>query len=276
MLSGSRVSSSRAACCSRRVRPRTRGAFSVRRSRSGAVRRWPTSGTSRLHAWRRRVWRICRLAALEERVEADLALGRHAELVGELEALIVEHPYRERLRGQLMLALYRSGRQADALRAYRDARAALDELGIEPGQPLKQLEQQILTQDAALELSAVSGSRPLRSRGPRCPGRSCRPRRSRSSAASASSAALRALLERAAGGEGGLVLLGAEAGGGKTRLVREFAHEAAAEGVLVCYGVSDAAVSTPYQPLQGVARVPAAGLRPRLRSGSVSAPTASR
>ena len=57
-----------------------------------------------------------RLAALEERVEADLALGRHAELVGELEALIVEHPYRERLRGRLMLALYRSGRQADALR----------------------------------------------------------------------------------------------------------------------------------------------------------------
>ena len=78
-----------------------------------------------------------RLAALEERVEADLALGRHAELVGELEGLIVEHPYRERLRGQLMLALYRSGRQADALAAYRDARAALDELGIEPGQPLK-------------------------------------------------------------------------------------------------------------------------------------------
>ena len=66
--------------------------------------------------------------------------------------LIAEHPHRERLRGQLMLALYRSGRQADALEAYRDARAALDELGLEPGAALRQLEQQILTQDAALEL----------------------------------------------------------------------------------------------------------------------------
>src|SRR5262245_1288728 len=74
-----------------------------------------------------------RLAALEERIEADLALGRQRELTGELEALITDYPHRERLRGQLMLALYRSGRQADALRAYREARAALDELGIEPG-----------------------------------------------------------------------------------------------------------------------------------------------
>ena len=73
------------------------------------------------------------MAALEERIEADLALGRHAELVGELEALIAEHPHRERLRGQLMLALYRSGRQAEALAAYRDARAALDELGHRAG-----------------------------------------------------------------------------------------------------------------------------------------------
>ena len=75
-----------------------------------------------------------RLAALEERIEADLALGRHAELIGELEALIAEHPHRERLRGQLMLALYRSGRQADALDAYRGRARALDELGLEPGE----------------------------------------------------------------------------------------------------------------------------------------------
>jgi predicted ATPase/DNA-binding SARP family transcriptional activator len=91
-----------------------------------------------------------RLAVLEERIEADLALGRHADVVGELESLLAEHPHRERLRGQLMLALYRSGRQAEALQAYRDARAALDELGIKPSEELRALEKRILTQDAAL------------------------------------------------------------------------------------------------------------------------------
>jgi DNA-binding SARP family transcriptional activator/ABC-type branched-subunit amino acid transport system substrate-binding protein len=91
------------------------------------------------------------LAALEDRIEADLALGRHAALVGELDALVAEHPLRERLHGQLMLALYRSGRQADALERYRDARRALiDELGIEPGPALKELERAILAQDPAL------------------------------------------------------------------------------------------------------------------------------
>jgi DNA-binding SARP family transcriptional activator len=93
-----------------------------------------------------------RLGALEDRVEADLALGRHGELVGELEALVAEHPLRERLRGHLMLALYRSGRQADALQAYQETRRALvDELGIEPTQALQELERAILRQDAALE-----------------------------------------------------------------------------------------------------------------------------
>src|SRR5205814_4866582 len=91
-----------------------------------------------------------RLAALEARLDADLALGRHADLIAELEALIAEHPHRERLRGQLMLALYRSGRQADALEAYRDARATLDELGLEPSERLRELERAILIQDSAL------------------------------------------------------------------------------------------------------------------------------
>jgi DNA-binding SARP family transcriptional activator len=77
------------------------------------------------------------LAALEARVEADLLLGRHSELVPELERLVAEHPLRERLRGQLMLALYRSGRQAEALEAYRQGRRLLaDELGLEPGEEL--------------------------------------------------------------------------------------------------------------------------------------------
>jgi YVTN family beta-propeller protein len=93
-----------------------------------------------------------RLVAVEERIAADLALGRHADLIGELEALIAENPHLEHLRGELMLALYRSGRQAEALEAYRDARRALvDELGIEPSAALQRLEKQILTQDKELD-----------------------------------------------------------------------------------------------------------------------------
>ena len=92
-----------------------------------------------------------RLAALEDRIDADLALGRHAAMVGELEALVLEHPLGERLQGQLMLALYRSGRQADALERYQQARRKLtDELGIEPGQELQELERAILNQDPKL------------------------------------------------------------------------------------------------------------------------------
>src|SRR5262245_21366993 len=85
------------------------------------------------------------LVAVEERIEADLALGGHADLVGELEALIAQHPLRERLRGQLMLALYRSGRQAEALHAYQETRRTLvEELGIEPGQALQRLHTRML------------------------------------------------------------------------------------------------------------------------------------
>jgi predicted ATPase/DNA-binding SARP family transcriptional activator len=93
-----------------------------------------------------------RLGALEDRIDADLARGRHAELVPELEVLVAEHPLRERLRRLLVLALYRAGRQADALEAYRAARAMLiDELGLEPTPELRQLEQAILTHDASLQ-----------------------------------------------------------------------------------------------------------------------------
>ena len=94
-----------------------------------------------------------RLVATERRVEADLALGRHVELVPELEGLVAEHPLRERVQGQLMLALYRSGRQGDGLAVYQNARRALaGQLGIEPSQPLQQLEKAILRQDPGLEL----------------------------------------------------------------------------------------------------------------------------
>ncbi|MBI5088404.1 MAG: AfsR/SARP family transcriptional regulator, partial [Actinobacteria bacterium] len=89
-----------------------------------------------------------RLSAVEERNDVLLTLGRHAELVGELSGLVNEHPLRERLHAQLMLALYRAGRQADALRAFSRARAVLvDELGIDPGPELRRLEQHVLTQD---------------------------------------------------------------------------------------------------------------------------------
>jgi YVTN family beta-propeller protein len=92
-----------------------------------------------------------RLDAVEDRVEADLALGRHRAMVGELEALVAAHPNRERLLGELMLALYRSGRQTDALEAYRSGRQALqEELGLEPGPELRALEQRILDHDPAL------------------------------------------------------------------------------------------------------------------------------
>ena len=105
--------------------------------------------------------------ALEERIDADLALGRHADLIHELDALVAEHPYRERFRAQQMLALYRSGRQADALAAYRSARETFVEgLGIEPGAELKALERQVLDQDPA---SRLRQPLPARSRSP--PGR---------------------------------------------------------------------------------------------------------
>src|SRR5712692_8344828 len=94
-----------------------------------------------------------RLTALEQRIEADLALGRHGELAGELEELVAEHPLRERPRGQLMLALYRSGRQAEALEAYQETRRVLvEQLGIEPSPALQELERAILRQDPALDL----------------------------------------------------------------------------------------------------------------------------
>ena len=103
-----------------------------------------------------------RLTCLEARIEADLSGGRHVALVSELEALVREYPLRERLRGQLMLALYRSGRQAEALDAYREGRRRLvEELGLEPGQTLKELESSILRRDAALDAPPSGDGEPL-------------------------------------------------------------------------------------------------------------------
>src|SRR6266571_5333814 len=97
-----------------------------------------------------------RLAALEERIDADLELGSDGDLVGEIEELVEQHPLRERFRAQLMQALYRAGRQADALEAYQDARRVLmDELGLEPSEELRSLQQSILQQDASFGATAA-------------------------------------------------------------------------------------------------------------------------
>ena len=94
-----------------------------------------------------------RLAGLEQRIEAELGLGRNAALVPELQALVAQHPLREQLRGQLMLALYRSGRQAEALQVYRETRAYfVEELGLEPGPSLRTIEQAILRHEAVLDV----------------------------------------------------------------------------------------------------------------------------
>jgi DNA-binding SARP family transcriptional activator len=109
-------------------------------------------------------------AAIELLIEAKLMLGRHVEVIGQLESLVDEHPYREGLRAQLMLALYRADRQADALQAYQDARRMLvEELGIEPGERLRALEAAVLAQDPALAAPAAAPPRPAAAEPPPAP-----------------------------------------------------------------------------------------------------------
>lgn len=100
-----------------------------------------------------------RQAAFEARVEADLALGRHADVLADLQAMVDEHPFHEALRGQLMIALYRSGRQAEALSVYQDGRRRFaDEFGLDPGPELQQLEAAILRQDESLDAPRSTAS----------------------------------------------------------------------------------------------------------------------
>jgi class 3 adenylate cyclase/tetratricopeptide (TPR) repeat protein len=116
-----------------------------------------------------------RLQVLEDRLEADLGCGRAREVVAELQPLVAEHPFRERLQAQLMLALYRAGRQSDALEVYREARTRLaDELGLEPGDDLRRLERRMLAHDPGLDLSAHEVARPLQ-QPPEQPVRARRP-----------------------------------------------------------------------------------------------------
>jgi DNA-binding SARP family transcriptional activator len=119
--------------------------------RGSALSELPPTPTARAEVVRLEELRI---AATEERVDAMLATGNHRELIPELEALVAAHPYRERLRAQQMLALYRAGRQADALAAYHQARTILgDALGLEPGEDLQALQLAVLRQDASLGAS---------------------------------------------------------------------------------------------------------------------------
>jgi YVTN family beta-propeller protein len=110
------------------------------------------------------------LSAVEDRHEANLALGKHSELIPELQALVHEHPLRERLRGQLMIALYRSGRQAEALEVYQHGRHLLaEELGLEPGEALKRLQLAILEHDPTLQVTAPIDATPADVAVPRTP-----------------------------------------------------------------------------------------------------------
>jgi DNA-binding SARP family transcriptional activator len=161
-----------------------------------------------------------RAVCLEERIAQDLSRGRHAELVGELEALVKEHPLRERLRGQLMLCLYRSGRQAEALEVYQAARNALvEELGIEPGRDLRELHQAILEQDPELDLAVAA-----------------EPARSAFVGREPELAELVGGLDEAFAGAGRLFLLVGEPGIGKSRLAEEVIAHARARGARVLVG----------------------------------------
>jgi DNA-binding SARP family transcriptional activator len=159
-----------------------------------------------------------RVGALEARIDADLALGSHGDAIAELERLTAMHPTRERLRAQLMLALYRSGRQADALELYRDTRATLvEELGLEPGRELQELEARILAQDPALDLPAEAEMETLVGRAREL-------------------TELLPLVDRALAGNGGLFLVGGEPGIGKSRLAETLANRAEARGARVLVG----------------------------------------
>jgi DNA-binding SARP family transcriptional activator len=195
------------------------------------------------------------LAVLEERIEADLALARERDLVAELEALVARHPLRERLRGQLMLALYRCGRQAEALQVYQDTRLLLvEELGLEPSRTIVELEQAILRQEPALDLlppstresppaAAEAGS----ARAPRADGVFVGRERELD--------ALVATLRDALSGRGRLVMLGGEPGIGKSRLAEELCRSAGSAGAEIHWGRCwEAGGAPPYWPWLQVLR----------------------
>ncbi len=174
-----------------------------------------------------------RLTAAELAIDADLAAGRHQEVAGEIEALLGDNHLRERLHAQRMLALYRCGRQAEALEAYRHARRTLvEEIGVEPSPALRRLHDEILRQDPALDVVARPPELPPEldpAAAPPLLGRDGELRR------------LRALRQRAAEGAGALVAVAGAYGMGKTRIAAEIAGEAHREGAAVLYAAGTGA-----------------------------------
>lgn len=200
-----------------------------------------------------------RTSCIEERIEAELALGRHGHIVGELEQLVAVHPLRERLRAQLMLALYRSGRQAEALEAYQEGRRLLlDELGLEPGKSLRELETAVLQQDPSLDFVPTREQVPASGFVGR----------------EAELGELMGGLEDALRGRGRLFLLVGEPGIGKSRLAEELMRRARARGaeVLVgrCWEAGGAPAFWPWvQLLRGYIRTTdPESLRPQLGTGA--------
>ncbi len=198
-----------------------------------------------------------RISALEQRIDADLALGRHREVTGELEALVKTYPLRESLRGQLMVALYRSGRQADALAAYRDAcRLLTEELGIDPGQPLQALELAILDQSPELDLTVPGPPVVAADTATFAPTAAGTPLPARLAAQPSMgligrTEELQAMAEahKRVVAEGGraVVLVVGEAGLGKTTVTAAAARAAFDEGSLVIFGRCEEELASPYR-----------------------------
>jgi DNA-binding SARP family transcriptional activator len=228
-----------------------------------------------------------RLAALESRIEADLALGRHGALIGELQALSVEHPERERICQQLMLALYRCGRQSDALDAYQRLSAHLDgQLGLRPGPALRSLQGAVLEHASWLSVD-VTVAAGRRDRRPGAPPPAASASRTPSRQPFALQAALRSCdpasfvgraaaveqlgrsYEQAASGSRRIVLLCGEPGIGKTRLATEFALRAHATGAVVLYGRCDEETLLPHQPFVEALRHYVGNCAPAVLAGQV-------
>jgi DNA-binding SARP family transcriptional activator len=188
-----------------------------------------------------------RLAALEWRAEADLALGHHAELIGELEELVAGQPFRERLWAHLMLALYRSGRQAEALRAYRQLRDNLaGQLGIDPSPELRRLEERILRQDPSLDLAALPAR--LRDDRSRLPPVLDTPPKAPLVGRDAELGQLQRAWEESGASGRRLLVISGEPGIGKSRLAAELARLALADGGEVLAGRAEEEPMAPYQP----------------------------